>query len=134
MSSENVMSDISELYERAENIVIASVTGYESYLDGGYLPFVFSQAVVEETLKGNLQKDDEIIISEVGEHREDGSDFSIDGVPLLYPGMKVILFLGLEGVLENNQKTGYGLTGSYVGKFIYHPDGTIYNFSFVGRR
>ncbi len=104
MSSENVMSDISELYERAENIVIASVTGYESYLDGGYLPFVFSQAVVEETLKGNLQKDDEIIISEVGEHREDGSDFSIDGVPLLYPGMKVILFLGLEGVLENNQK------------------------------
>ena len=30
------------------------------------------------------------------------------------------------------ERTGYGLIGGYVGKFIYHPDGTIYNFSLLG--
>ena len=46
--------------------------------------------------------------------------------------MKVILFLNEGGQLIDPQKTGYGIIGTYLGKFIYHPDGTIYNFSLLG--
>lgn len=63
-------------------------------------------------------------------HLEDGSDISIGGIPLLYPGMKVILFLDEEAPLLDPTRTGYGLVGSYLGKFIYHPDGTIYIFPY----
>ncbi len=87
---------------------------------------------VGEVLKGELQQGTQITISETGKHLEDGSDISIDGVPLLYPGMKVILFLDSEAPLVDPERTGYGLIGGYVGKFIYHPDGTIYNFSLLG--
>ncbi len=131
ISSEQIMETVAELYERSANIVVASVTEYEAYSVGS-LPFVLSKAIVNETLKGDLKIGDEIAIEEVGEHLNGGNDLSIDGVPLLYPGMKVILFLGSESELENQNGSAYGTMGSYVGKFIYHPDGKIYNFSLIG--
>ena len=131
MSSENVMKDVGELYERADNVVVASVVGCEPYSDG-WISFVYSQADIEETLKGELHQGERITITETGEHLENGNDYSIDGVPLLYPGMKVILFLDSEGPLEDPERTGYGLIGGYAGKFIYHPDGSIYSFSLLG--
>ncbi len=124
------IENVEELYEQSDNIVVALVTGYETYSDD--FSTVFSKAIIQETLKGDLQTGDEITVSETGEHLKDGNDRSVDGIPLLFPGMKVILFLGSEGPLRDATKTGYGLTGSYLGKFIYHPDGTIYNFSLIG--
>ena len=127
------IENVEELYEQSDNIVVALVTGYETYSDD-FSSAVFSKATIQETLKGDLQTGDEITVSETGEHLKDGNDRSVDGIPLLFPGMKVILFLGSEGPLRDATKTGYGLTGSYVGKFIYHPDGTIYNFSLLGEK
>ncbi len=130
-ASYNIIDNVEGLYEQSENVVVAFVTGYEAYLDGN-MPFVLSKATVSETLKGDLKIGDEIAIEELGQHLKGGGDRSVDGIPLLFPGMKVILFLGSEASLGDTDKTGYGLTGSYLGKFIYHPDGTIYNFSLIG--
>jgi hypothetical protein len=126
-----IEKNVYELYQNSENIVVANILDYDTYTDD-YIPKVFSQAKVTEVLKGNLQVGNEITISETGKHLEDGSDISIGGIPLLYPGMKVILFLDEEAPLLDPTRTGYGLVGSYLGKFIYHPDGTIYNFSLLG--
>lgn len=126
-----IEKNIDELYQNSENVVVANIIDYDSYTDG-YSNRVYSQAKVMEILKGDLQIGNQITVSETGQHLDDGSDISIDGIPLLYPGMKVILFLGTEVPLLDPTRTGYGLIGEYLGKFIYHPDGIIYNFSLLG--
>lgn len=127
------VKDFEQLYGYAVNIIVGNVTDYETYYHpNGLHTNVFSQVEVEETLKGSIEVGEQITISETGQHLDNGTDISIDGVPLLYPGMKVILFLNEGGQLIDPQKTGYGIIGTYLGKFIYHPDGTIYNFSLLG--
>ena len=126
-----IEKNVNELYQNSENIIVANIIDYDFYTDGRSKR-VYSRAEVIEALKGNLQIGNVITVSETGQHLSDGSDISIDGIPLLYPGMKVILFLGSEVPLLDPTRTGYGLVGDYLGKFIYHPDGTIYNFSLLG--
>ncbi len=127
MSAEMIIpKNMSELYDTAHSIVVCDIIKDDESIQNGSVDLAISTARIVEVIKGDHQKNTDILIQETGERLQDG-DISIDGVPLLRKNMKVLLFLNKPTTENYNGKTTYGIVGCYYGKFFYDNNKTVHS-------
>ncbi len=116
-----------DLAKRSQVVVCADVLQeYREETDKGYL--VYAKIKVRETLKGDVQAGDTLLVEDTAGGRKDEHGqyqiVTLYGDPLLKKGNRVLLFLlkSQEPHKSENGQVSYALFGS-VGKFFYNADG-----------
>ncbi|MBR4950179.1 MAG: hypothetical protein IKZ25_05320 [Clostridia bacterium] len=123
-------SNIKELYSNSDFVVYADVIGNPQNIDKGH-GFTETKIKIKEVLKGEISQK-EISVIEDGLVNADGTDYSIEGIPLLKKNMRVILFLfkNYEFYGENQtKKFAYHVIAPLPGKFIFDKDMKLHYFS-----
>lgn len=123
---------LDQLKAFSEHIVVGEVLASDRSFSAGYEPScAYAELRITQVVKGNLSVDQMITISETGIRYADGTDHSIDGVPLLRRGMKVALCLLPECTLRDGRQ-GFGIQGIYLGKFFYDAGENLHPSSLLG--
>lgn len=121
-------NNLKDLYNSSDFVVYADVIGDSRNIDKG-LGFVGTKIKINEVLKGNISEK-EIEVIENGWVNDDGTDYSIEGIPLLKKNMKAVLFLFKNYDLkeESNNKTfAYQVNGPLPGKFLFDNNMKIHH-------
>lgn len=114
-------STINELCDDAEYIIIGRVFLREfQWIDSMCESIV--QVWVDEVLSGDMQMDQMITVCEIGYQGSDGYTASVDYVPLLQEGERVLLFLNGPWEYPDPWKSGYAVLKDYEGKFFYKQE------------
>lgn len=108
---------IQEMYELSANVIIGKVTENGVIDEKYYKDSVYANVCIEKTLKGELKPNDIIKVADIAVI-QDGMEITIDGVPLLKKGMRVMLFLtnASKGKLETEVEF-YSIMGATAGRF-----------------
>lgn len=116
-----------QLYEYADTVVIGNIIDEGEISPEYYYKTVSATLEITECIKGDVAKGEQITVAEFGVRNEDGTDYSIGGVPLLRTGMKVLLFLSQPMELyENSTEYIQAPFNAYQGKFFYDNNGVIH--------
>ena len=108
---------IREMYDLSENVIIGAVTEDGVIDEKYYKKSVYANVCIEKTLKGEINTEETIMVADIG-IIQDGIEISIDGVPLLKKGMRVMLFLNRGRVIKlETEVTSYSIMGATAGKF-----------------
>lgn len=118
--------NLQEFYENSDLIVYADVIENPINIEKGH-GFVKTKIKINEVLKGNISAK-EIFVYEDGQINNDGTDYSVEGIPLLRKNMKVVLFLFKNYELESNSPVYHVLT-PLPGKFLLDKDRRIHHSS-----
>lgn len=120
--------NLQELYENSDLIVYADIIEDPINIDKG-LGFVKTKIKINEVLKGDLVER-KIYIMEDGNINKDGSDHSIEGIPLLKKNMKAVLFLYKNAELKDeNTDFYYSVLAPLPGKFFLDENMKIHHSS-----
>lgn len=108
---------IQEMYELSANVIIGKVTENGVIDEKYYKDSVYANVCIEKTLKGELKPNDTIKVADIAVI-QDSMEITIDGVPLLKKGMRVMLFLtgASVGKFETEVKF-YSIMGATAGRF-----------------
>ena len=129
MRSTVIPTDLQDMEDKASNVVLCTVTDdSESETFESGLVLSYAGVTVEKVIKGALSEGDVLNITETGTRFED-HDASIDGVPLLRKGMRVVLFLH-----DKTEQGRYGIVANYYGKLFVDGDGLVYPPSYFSAR
>ena len=107
---------MSELYNDTKYVVIGRVFLQE------FPSTLQSKVWIDEVLSGDMQINQMITVSEIGFHFANEDEASVNAVPLLRPGERVLLFLNGPWEFVAPWETGYSLAGDYQGKFFYNQE------------
>ena len=112
---------MSELYNDTKYVVIGRVflQEFPSTLQS---KASYVQVWIDEVLSGDMQINQMITVSEIGFHFANEDEASVNAVPLLRPGERVLLFLNGPWEFVAPWETGYSLAGDYQGKFFYNQE------------
>lgn len=121
---------MSEMYNQSANVIVGTVVEHGTTDPKYFKTSVYANVRVERVLKGGLSEDDTVRVADVGEFSDDGSEISVDGVPLLRRGMRVLLFL-TDGhsytVSDEGETMSYSIMGGEAGKFFIDENGLCHN-------
>ncbi len=123
-------NNLEELYSEADFIVYANVLENPENIDKG-LGFTETKIKIKEVLKGEIPAK-EIVVVENGQINPDGTEYSVEGIPLLKKNMKVILFLFKNYQYyedSQNKEFAYHVLAPLPGKFIFDKDMKLHYFS-----
>ena len=119
-------NNIKDLQNDAYAIVTGDVIkSDEDVRYNDHIDIAISEVRIIDCYLGGLQTGDVISIEETGV-RNDKGDISIDGVPLLKEHMRVLLFLTEPSDVVQQTRSGYGILGSYQGKFFIDKNDFVY--------
>lgn len=108
--------NLSDLYNSADDVIIADVSGITEEYESGHVPYTKTGITIVRSLKGALEEGNTETVIETGSV---ANNFSIDGVPLLRQNMKVILFVRISE---------YGnlvILNDYAGKYFIDKDAKV---------
>lgn len=121
-------NNLKDLYNSSDFIVYADVIENPINIDKG-LGFVKTKIRINEVLKGEISEE-EIYIYEDGQVNDDGTDYSVEGIPLLKKNMKAVLFLFKNPELESdnpNKDFAYHVNVPLPGKFLFDNNMKIHH-------
>jgi hypothetical protein len=143
-----VYPDLESVYNRAANVVVGEVRDVR-YTDDEAIPRTIYTFAVSETLKGDIEKNSLISISEsngyvriatvvetygmipyegiTDEEIENGVVLqSLGGAPLPKAGDQCVVFLG-EQKQEGRIEGAYAVIGNFMGKYVLDQDTNLYS-------
>ena len=114
---------LSDLTDRATNIVEVSILDKAETVEYGQVFFTISQAKVLSSLKGDITPNTEIRIIETGGSMPNGQEFKFNGIPVVKKGEHLFLFV--EKYVGPVAQNAYVPLGVYQGKFKVQGDNVI---------